>query len=77
MNMIDMDHSIEDEREESKENDKLTILNLLEYKGEQINLNGRKLSKIKQIKTTSITPRVSEVEITFIAEIKGSDPNNF
>lgn len=75
--MIDMDHSIEDEREESKENDKLTILNLLEYKGEQINLNGRKLSKIKQIKTTSITPRVSEVEITFIAEIKGSDPNNF
>lgn len=75
--MIDMDHSIEDEREESKENDKLTILNLLEYKGEQIYLNGRKLLKIKQIKTTSITPRVSEVEITFIAEIKGSDPNNY
>lgn len=72
-----MDHSIEEERQESKEKDKLTNLNLLEYKGEQINLNGRKLSKIKQIKTTSITPRVSEVEITFIAAIKGSDPNNF
>lgn len=53
------------------------VFNLFEYKGSHIYLNGRKLSKIKRMKTTSISPRLSEVEVTFIAEVTGSDPNNY